>query len=452
MVNFDNKLMRIGVFYDGNYFFHVSNYYNYEHPRKARLSVSGLHDFIRHQVAKAENTDTRLCQVVDSHYFRGRLSSYEAEGQNKLLSERIFDDILMNEGVVTHYLPLKNREGKYEEKGIDVWLALEAFELSIYKKFNVVVLVASDGDYVPLIRKLNTLGIRVMVLAWDFEYADDRTGKLKKTTTSIELLEEVTYPIPMQEVIENKVNRNDPVVNGLFVARDLYSNRPRVQENISINTETTKIAESNNFVNNVVNNNVVANNIVANNVVANNVVANNVTNNNVISHNLTQNQNSLNLQNQLQNNQPQSNQPQIFNNIPNNNIVANNNNIITPTQTIPTSAQTIPTISHIPTTPPVSPVMIDLNLGIIRSSVHSLKNGYGFITYPPNNLFFHWRNLLNTDFHELKEGEIVDFKIKRGEKGDDVAYDVTMPDRDSHYYSSFTLANAVGETLVFDEE
>ncbi len=429
MVNFDNKLMRIGVFYDGNYFFHVSNYYNYEHPRKARLSVSGLHDFIRHQVAKAENTDTRLCQVVDSHYFRGRLSSYEAEGQNKLLSERIFDDILMNEGVVTHYLPLKNREGKYEEKGIDVWLALEAFELSIYKKFNVVVLVASDGDYVPLIRKLNTLGIRVMVLAWDFEYADDRTGKLKKTTTSIELLEEVTYPIPMQEVIENKVNRNDPVINGLFVARDLYSNRPRVQEHVSVNAETVKIAENNNFVSNI-----------ANNVVTNHVVAHNVTNNHIVQNQL---QNT-----QLQNNQLQNNQPQNFNNIAPN----NNNNIITPIQTIPTSAQTIPTISHIPTTPPVSPVMIDLNLGIIRSSVHSLKNGYGFITYPPNNLFFHWRNLLNTDFHELKEGEIVDFKIKRGEKGDDVAYDVTMPDRDSHYHSSFTLANAVGDTLVFDEE
>jgi hypothetical protein len=27
----DSKLTRIGVFYDGNFFFHVSNYYHYSH-------------------------------------------------------------------------------------------------------------------------------------------------------------------------------------------------------------------------------------------------------------------------------------------------------------------------------------------------------------------------------------------------------------------------------------
>ncbi len=41
---------------------------------------------------------------------------------------------LMSEGVTTHYLPLRNFGGRREEKGIDVWLALEAFELAIYKK------------------------------------------------------------------------------------------------------------------------------------------------------------------------------------------------------------------------------------------------------------------------------------------------------------------------------
>ncbi len=47
-----DKLIRVGVFYDGNYFLHVSNYYNYEHIRKRRLSISGLHEFIRHQVGQ----------------------------------------------------------------------------------------------------------------------------------------------------------------------------------------------------------------------------------------------------------------------------------------------------------------------------------------------------------------------------------------------------------------
>src|ERR1700745_3625330 len=86
----------------------------------------------------------------------------------KLLGDRIFDDVLMREGIATHYLPL----GPRGEKGIDVWLALEACELAIYKRFNVLVLIACDSDCIPLVRKVNTLGTRVMVVGWDFEYID----------------------------------------------------------------------------------------------------------------------------------------------------------------------------------------------------------------------------------------------------------------------------------------
>ena len=43
------QLKRIGVFYDGNYFHHVSNFYAYYHPRQCRISISGLHEFIRAQ-------------------------------------------------------------------------------------------------------------------------------------------------------------------------------------------------------------------------------------------------------------------------------------------------------------------------------------------------------------------------------------------------------------------
>jgi len=217
-MSIDTKLIRIGVFYDGNYLSHVSNYYNYVHPRRNRISISGLHEFVRAQVAKLEDTEEKFCQVVDSHYFRGRFPAYEAQNRNKLLSERIFDDILMREGVVTHYLPLSTR-GEKGEKGIDVWLALEALELTFYKKFNVVVLIACDGDYLPLIRKLNGMGTRVMVLAWDFNYTDE-FGNSRTTVTSIDLINEATYPLLMHDLIDSKTNRNDPSINGLFVSKE----------------------------------------------------------------------------------------------------------------------------------------------------------------------------------------------------------------------------------------
>ena len=212
MANNTKNFTKIGIFYDGNFFLHVSNYYQYYHSRKSRISISGLHEYIRHRVAAEENSDVRFCHIVDAHYFRGRLRAQDAEQRDLLLKERLFDEVLMREGVTTHYLPL----GPDGEKGIDVWLALEAYELSIYKQFDVLVLVACDGDFRPLLRKLNTVGTRVMLLAWDFEYTD-RHNVQKLTRTAQVLLDEATYPVLMHQVIDDRSARNDPQINKLFL-------------------------------------------------------------------------------------------------------------------------------------------------------------------------------------------------------------------------------------------
>ncbi|MBC7446489.1 MAG: NYN domain-containing protein [Hymenobacteraceae bacterium] len=303
----DTKLTRIGVFYDGNYFLHVSNYYTYQHARHARLSVSGLHQFIRQSVATEEATDPRTCHIVDAHYFRGRLSAAEAQRANKLFADRQFDDILMKEGVVTHYLPIKQKPTGRVEKGIDVWYALECYELAVLKKFDVVCLIASDGDYVPLIRKLNTLGIRVVLLSWDFEFTDD-AGQPRATRTSQDLLEEVTYPIAMHEVIDNRLKRNDALVNNLFVKTEpvLAPITPRPATAPNGQHEGADEEED----------------------------------------------------------ADADDQDQVY-----------------------------------------------------ESVVKFLKSGYGFIAYPPNNLFFHQTDMVNADFNLLREGDAVQFnKVKIDEE------------------------------------
>jgi cold shock CspA family protein/uncharacterized LabA/DUF88 family protein len=208
----ENKLLRIGVFYDGNFFAHVSNYYTYVHERRSRISVSGLHHFIVEEISRLENVDKHRCRIVDAHYFRGRLSAQEAQERNALYRERLFDEVLMREGIVAHYLPTTPGG----EKGIDVWLALEALEMAIHKRFDVVVLIAGDGDYLPLVRKLNTLGARVCILGWDFEYTD-RHGNMRQTKTAQTLLNEANYPILMNTIIEDRSRRNDPLVEHLFI-------------------------------------------------------------------------------------------------------------------------------------------------------------------------------------------------------------------------------------------
>ncbi|SPB14189.1 hypothetical protein NOV72_01438 [Caballeronia novacaledonica] len=211
------QLTKIGVFYDGNYFDRVSKYYNHQHEKKAWISVSGLHDYIRYSVSENENVDVRSCQVIDAHYFRGRFSAQKSS-EKALFNERVVDDMLMRENVTAHYLPM-NFVGK--EKGVDVWLALEAFELAIYKQFDVVVLIASDGDYIPLARKLKTLGIRVMTVSWFFTF-ETASGEIKVARPSQMLLKEVNYSIAMSEVIDRMDNTSGDeriVLSGLFQRR-----------------------------------------------------------------------------------------------------------------------------------------------------------------------------------------------------------------------------------------
>lgn len=170
----------------------------YHHERKARLSISGLHKFVRSMIAKEEELDERYVQVVDSHYFRGRFSAQQVSERDMLFKERIWDDTLIKEGVITHYLPM-GPDGT--EKGVDVSLALECFEVAQLKSLDLVCLVAGDSDYVPLVRKLNTLGVRVMVLGWSFTYHAE-SGEERGTRASQLLMSEVTYPFDMTATID----------------------------------------------------------------------------------------------------------------------------------------------------------------------------------------------------------------------------------------------------------
>lgn len=207
-----SKLLRIGVFYDGNYFMQVSNYYKFGHARRSRISVPGLHSFIRDKVAREEGVDFQRCQIVDAHFFRGRFSAKAADERQQLYNDRVLDDILMGEGVITHYLPMRENG----EKGIDVWFALEAYELTLHKQFDVIVLIAGDGDFVPLVRKINSLGTRIMILGWNFT-STNFNGDSFHTATSRKLLEEVSYPVLMEDVIGDAPRGNDVLIEGVFV-------------------------------------------------------------------------------------------------------------------------------------------------------------------------------------------------------------------------------------------
>ena len=213
--------IKVGIYYDGHYFYKVSNYYKFDHPRQARISISGLHTYICTEVSARMDTDLNSCKVVEAHYFRGR--SVKSGNEKAILGERYFEDALTREGVNLHYLPLiRGANNELKEKGIDVSLALDAYKKAAAKTIDILALIAGDGDYLPLVRELQAMGTEVMLLSWDFE-----TTNGEVTMTSQDLLEEVKYPIQMANVIDDRLNVKNPVVLGLFEPRQFETPGPQ---------------------------------------------------------------------------------------------------------------------------------------------------------------------------------------------------------------------------------
>ena len=206
--------MRVGIFYDGNFFYQASNFYKYAHARRARISISGFHRFLLDRVARHEGADPARCRIVAAHFFRGRFSAADAEAKQALYPDRVFEDFLMSEGVQTHFLPVRGKA----EKGIDVLLALEAYDVVRSGALDVLVLITGDGDFIPLVRKSAAAGVRVAVLDWTFTGVDE-TGRDRPTVTSVHLMDMASYVIDMQGEVPAEAHCEDPLVEGLFVPR-----------------------------------------------------------------------------------------------------------------------------------------------------------------------------------------------------------------------------------------
>ena len=82
-------------------------------------------------------------------------------------------------------------DGSIKEKGIDVWFALEAYELALYRDFDFVVLVTGDADHEMLARKIKALKKHVILLTWNFDENDSTSPALK---------EEVTFHIDLNKL------------------------------------------------------------------------------------------------------------------------------------------------------------------------------------------------------------------------------------------------------------
>lgn len=212
---------RIAVMIDGSYFNRVSNYYKFEHNTGRRVSMTGLLELIRVATADMEDVPAVRARVVAAHYFRGRYTLRDLEDrartpnfvEESLRNDRVFDQILAASNITSHYTRIDTIADPPKEQGIDVWLALEAFDLAVSDRCDVLALVAGDGDFVPLVKKINAIGKRALVVAWGMK---SDTGTEVRYSAS--LASTAAYFLDMADLIDNPQGDDQiELVDQLFV-------------------------------------------------------------------------------------------------------------------------------------------------------------------------------------------------------------------------------------------
>ncbi len=158
--------LSIGVFIDGGYFAKIDE--GLAEKKMGKVNLKGLLKFIPELISKQFGIDRNLLYITEAHYYRGRFRASEADGRNLLLSERQFEDTLIENDIICHYKHLRlNPAGGVIEKGIDTWFALDTYELTLYRDFDYVVMISGDADHEMLAKKLKALKTHSILLTWD---------------------------------------------------------------------------------------------------------------------------------------------------------------------------------------------------------------------------------------------------------------------------------------------
>ena len=178
----ENKQISIGVFIDGGYYAKIDE--GLKKNLSLQVNLSSLLAYLRRQVSAKYQVPYEDCQITENHYFRGRYRVYDAYNKHLLYSERKFEDALIENDVIFHYKHLrevkKGTEVTIVEKGIDTWYALETYELTLLRKFEVVVLITGDADHEMIARKLKALKSRVLLLTWNMSEQSSTSRFLKE--------------------------------------------------------------------------------------------------------------------------------------------------------------------------------------------------------------------------------------------------------------------------------
>lgn len=206
------------VFYDGAYFKAGQIYFRYQENR-GWFSIPALHGLIEKYVAQKAKEPQEPSKVVGAHYYDGR-TSVQAADIEQLQNERRFELALIQGGVVPHYLPVREtpkagagaeeRQFTLAQKGIDVQYALDVLDYAHTNRFDVAVLVTGDADFVPLVRKITSIGKHAVVAHFEIDSWKDKRGlSHRPTRCARDLLDAASWSLNFNHIVKDRDWKDD---------------------------------------------------------------------------------------------------------------------------------------------------------------------------------------------------------------------------------------------------
>lgn len=204
-------MLTFGIFYDGTYLQRATEYFFFNHQVHRWLNLQSFQLWLEQYLDK--QTEEHGCRCVEAHYYQGRVPA-SVISETDVLTDRRMDDRLTRQGVTAHYLTIPTGTNGWREKGVDVALALDAFEAAVvWKKLDIVVLFAGDADFVPLVRKLACHRIRVLVIGMEFQYVGTDQEN-HSTGIARDLLAAATWAFALNKMLDG--DKSSQIVGIIF--------------------------------------------------------------------------------------------------------------------------------------------------------------------------------------------------------------------------------------------
>ena len=157
------------MFIDGSNLFHATR----ELDRSLRLDLVKLRDLL------AAGKD-----LIRAYYYGSALP----DADERARKQTAFHHSLAYAGFKTVILPLRQRGGRYVEKGVDVALAVDLITLAFDRVYERAILVSGDADYVRAIQEAERKGVRVEVAFFDPPLC---SGELRRSAHSFTSLNQL---------------------------------------------------------------------------------------------------------------------------------------------------------------------------------------------------------------------------------------------------------------------